>query len=199
MIHGVLLRWVVTGLFALGAIECALPILTRRRPWPMVLSHGLHVVMAVAMAAMAWPWSMRAPTTALTVVFLLAAAWFATMALAAARTPAQRRLSGYHVLMMLATAWMYAAMNGPPTTAPAPARSGAAMPGMDMAATGTPPYAAWITAMDWLGALIFGAATLFWTLRYLTGTARLKSLGNLAQAAMAAGMAVLFLAAVSRI
>ncbi|WP_407685160.1 DUF5134 domain-containing protein [Mycobacterium sp. HUMS_1102779] len=180
MIHGVLLRWAVTGLFALGAVECALPILTRRRPWPMVVSHGLHVLMAVAMAAMAWPWGMRAPTKALAVVFLLAAAWFATMAVAAAaRTPAQRRLSGYHVLMMLATAWMYAAMDGPPDT----------------------PWLTWITAVNWLGALTFGAATLFWTLRYLTDTdtARLKSLGNLAQAAMAAGMAVLFLAGVSRI
>lgn len=201
MIHGVLLQWAVTGLFALGAVECAVPILTRRRPWPMVLSHGLHVLMAVAMAAMAWPWSMRAPAMALAVVFLLAAAWFATMALAPARTPAQRGLSGYHVLMMLATAWMYVAMNGPPATAPAPARSGAAMPGMDMAATDTPPYAGWITAMNGLGALIFLAATLFWTLRYLTDTetARLKSLGNLAQAAMAAGMAILFFAALFRI
>lgn len=176
MIHGVLLRWAVTGLFALGAVECALPILARRRPWPMVVSHGLHVLMAVAMAAMAWPWSMRAPATALAVLFLLAAVWFATMPLVAARTPGQRRSTGYHALMMLATAWMYAAMDGLPA-------------------------AVWITVMNWLGALIFGAATLFWTLRCLTdiGTTRLKSLGSLAQAAMAAGMAILFLAALSRI
>ena len=196
MIQGVLLRWAVTGLFALGAVECALPILTRRRPWPTVLSHGLHVLMAVAMATMAWPWSMHFPATALAVLFGLAAAWFATMVVAA-RTPARRRLTGYHALMMLATAWMYAAMDG----LPAPSQAGAAMPGMDMAATGTPPDAGWVTALNWLGALIFGAATVFWTLRYLTdiGSARLKSLGNLAQVAMAAGMAVLFFAALFRI
>jgi len=177
MIHGILLRWAVTGLFALAAVECALPILTRRLPWPMVVSHGLHVLMAVAMTAMAWPWSMRSPATALAVLFLLAAVWFATMTLVAARTPAQRGSTGYDALMMLATAWMYAAMDG------------------------LPAAAVWITAMNWLGALIFGAATLFWTLRCLTdaGTTRLKSLGNLAQPAMAAGMAILFLAAVSRI
>ncbi|MGF2946741.1 DUF5134 domain-containing protein [Mycobacterium sp. Lab-001] len=169
MIHGVLLRWVVTGLFALGAVECALPILTQRRPARVVVSHGLHVAMAGAMAAMAWPWSMRYPTTPLAVFFLLAAVWFATLVLVADPAPAPRRLSGYHALMMLATAWMYVTMNG---------------------------GSARITAVNWLGALIFTAATLFWMLRYLTdaGAVRVRSLGNLAQAAMAAGMDILFLA-----
>ena len=178
MIHGVLLRWVVTGLFALGAVECALPILTRRRPASVLVSQGLHVAMAVAMAAMAWPWSMRYPATPLAVLFLLAAVWFAALTSVADSTSAPRRLSAYHTLMMLATAWMYVAMNG---------------------------GSARITAVNWLGALIFVAATLFWSLRYLTDTdtdttaVRVRSLGNLAQAAMAAGMAILFLAAVLRI
>lgn len=201
MIHDVLLRWTVTGLFALGAVECALPILTRRRPWSVILSHSLHVLMAVAMAAMAWPWSMRLPPTLPAVLFLLAAVWFATMTIVAARTAEQLRLGGYHAMMMLATAWMYAAMDSHLAAGPSPPQAAASMPGIDAATTSASANSGsltWFTAASWLGALIFATATVFWIRRYLTGlaTTRFKSLGTLAQAAMAAGMAIQFLAAV---
>ncbi len=112
MIQGLLLRWVVTGLFALAAVECGLPIVMRRRPWTSVISHGLHFIMAVAMVVMAWPWSARLPTAGPVVFFVLAATFFVTMAVVAARTATRRALYGYHAVMMLATAWMYAIMNG---------------------------------------------------------------------------------------
>lgn len=112
MIHDLILRWVVTGLFVPSAAECGLAIVTKRRPWTLVVSHSLHCVMAVAMAAMAWPWSARLPTAGPAVFFLLAAVGFVTTAVVAAQTTAPRVRYGYHGLMMLATAWMHAIMNG---------------------------------------------------------------------------------------
>ncbi len=206
MIHDPLLRWVVTGLFAFSAIECGLPILTRHRPWTVVISHSLHFLMAVAMAVMAWPWSTRLPTTGPAVFFLLAAAWFTTLGIIATSSLASRVTYGYHSLMMLATAWMYASMDGPLLPTPSPSQPSISMPGMDMVAMNEPASSGaptWFSAANWLGTVIFTAATLFWTLRYLTeskhSTARFKSLGKLGQATMAAGMAILFLATLSRI
>lgn len=73
MIHDLMLRWVVTGLFVLTAAECGLAIIAKRRPWTLIVNHGLHFAMAVAMAVMAWPWGARVPTTGPAVFFLLAA------------------------------------------------------------------------------------------------------------------------------
>jgi hypothetical protein len=206
MIHDLLLRWVVTGFFALGAIECGLPILTRRRPWTVVVSHGLHFLMAVGMAVMAWPWSMRLPTTAAAVFFLLAAAWFATRGIAAALTPASRVLDGYHGLMMLATAWMYATMNGHPSATDPSGPPGKSMPGMDITVVNAPASGgspAWFATVNWLGTVAFAIAAAFWTYGYAVdrqhATTRLSSLGKPAQAMMAAGMAILFLATLCEI
>lgn len=158
------------------------------------------------MAVMAWPWSMRLPTTMPAVFFLLAALWFATIGLVTARPAAERGFLGYHSLMMLATAWMYARMNSLPFATQSHPPGGAAMPGMEMAAmnmsasSGSP---IWLSAVDWFGTTTFAVATVFWTRRYvigqLRGAARNKLLGNIAQAMMAAGMAVLFLAALFEI
>ena len=52
MIHDLVLRWLVTGLFVLSAAECVFAIITQRRPWTSVVSNGLHFVMAVAMVVM---------------------------------------------------------------------------------------------------------------------------------------------------
>ncbi|WP_101953455.1 DUF5134 domain-containing protein [Mycobacterium intracellulare] len=206
MIHDLMLRWVLTGLFALTAAECVVPIVIQRQRWTVVVSHGLHFAMAVAMAAMAWPWSTHLPATGSVVFFLSATLWYVAMAAIAARTPAGRTLNGYHGMMMLATAWMYAAMGGPLL----PARSSTApvtsMPDMDMAGTTMPASSgspAWFGAVNWLGTATFAIAAIFWTCRYVIelhhGTARLKSLGNLGQAMMATGMTILFLATLIRI
>ena len=175
MIHDLVLRWVVTGLFVLSAAECGFAIITHRRRWTSVLNNGLHFVMAVAMVVMAWPWSAQLPTTGPAIFFLLAALWFVSIAVAAAQTIAYRGLSGYHGLMMLATAWMYAIMNGdllplrsksdmsmpdmPMSTTSMPPTSGMSMPsggGMNMPASSGPPV--WFTAVGWIGTLSFAAA-----------------------------------------
>lgn len=46
MIHDLMLRWVVTGLFVLTAAECGLAIIAKRRPWTLIVNHGLHFAMA---------------------------------------------------------------------------------------------------------------------------------------------------------
>lgn len=210
MIHDLMLRWAVTGLFVLSAAEWGLEIITERRPWTSVISHGLHFVMAIAMAVMAWPWGAQLPMTGPAVFFLLATVWFVTMAVVVARTPALRGLDGYHGLMMLATAWMYAIMNGHllpvRSSTRQRAQPGMSMPGMDMAAMNTPASSGspiWFSAVNWFGTVSFAVAAVFWTYRYFIEpqheAARCKSLGNLGQAMMAAGMAMLFLATLFRI
>ncbi|ORV65511.1 DUF5134 domain-containing protein [Mycobacterium gastri] len=200
MIHDLILRWGVTGLFVLAASECGLAIVTKRGPWTMAVSHWWHLVMAVAMAAMAWPWGARLPTTGPAVFFLLGTVWFMAVAVAAARTVAVFALYGYHGLMMLATAWMYVIMD-PRLSGTGPATS---MPGMDMDAahvssTGPP---VWFNAANWLGAAGFAVAAVLWTYSYFSQRqhkATRCSLGNLGQAMMAAGMSILFVAALFRI
>ncbi|ACC40984.1 conserved hypothetical secreted protein [Mycobacterium marinum M] len=206
MIHNLLLRWFVTGLFAVTAVECVLPIIVQRRPSTLVVSHSLHFLMAVGMAAMAWPWGTRLPSAGPAVLFMLATLWFATMAVIAARTPAGRVVYGYHGLMMLAMAWMYVSMNIHLVTGGASAMPDNVMPGMDMAGMngwahrGSP---VWVSTINWLAAITFAAAAVFWTCRYAIelrhALARFRSMGSLGQAVIAAGMSILFFAALFEI
>lgn len=211
MIHDLVLRWVVTGLFSLTAAECVLAIIAKRRPWTWVVSHGLHFVMAIAMVVMAWPWGAQVPSTGPAAYFLLAAMTFVTMAVIVARTAHLRVRYGYHASMMLATGWMYAIMN----TQLFPVRSSThdvaqptmpSMPGMDMAgpevpASSGPPE--WFSAVSWVGTIGFSIAAVFWTYWYFVKrrheSSRFKSLGNLSQAGMAIGMTILFSATLFRI
>lgn len=168
MIHDLMLRWVVTGLFVLTAAECGLAIIAKRRPWTLIVNHGLHFAMAVAMAVMAWPWGARVPTTGPAVFFLLAAVWFGATAVVAVRGTATRGLYGYHGLMMLATAWMYAAMN--PRLLPVRScteyatEPDGSMPAMDMTAMNMPPNSGspiWFSAVNWIGTVGFAVAAVF--------------------------------------
>jgi Domain of unknown function (DUF5134) len=200
MIHDIVLRWVVIGLFALTAVEYGLAVVTKPRPWTSAVNHALHVVMAVAMVVMAWPWSTQLPTTGPAVFFLLAAGTFAAMAIFAIRTTSRRELYFYHGLMMLATAWMYVIMDSHLMPAGSSTQPDMSMPGMDVSAMNMPARnsATWSSAVGWFGAVGFTAAAIFWTYRYVLDrrrkTAPRRSLGDLGQAMMAAGMAIFFLA-----
>ncbi|MDD4867949.1 MAG: DUF5134 domain-containing protein [Mycobacterium sp.] len=205
MIHELALRWVTTGLFLFSAAETALTIAVRPRPWARVAGHLLHFVMAVAMAAMAWPWGAQLPPTGPAVFFVLAAVWLATVAAVMAHTTAARLLDGYHALTMLATAWMYAIMSDHllplGSSIHNRAQPGAPMPGMEVAAMRMPVTSGspmWFGALNWLGMAAFAIASVFWTRKYLRerqhDAALSRSLANLGQAAMAAGMTILFLA-----
>ncbi|MBS4727959.1 DUF5134 domain-containing protein [Mycobacterium sp. SM1] len=203
MIHDLVLRWVVTGLFVLGAAESGLTIITERRPWMSVVDHGLHFAMAVAMAVMAWPWSAGFPTIGPAVFFLLAALWFATTAIGTARAAPQRGLWGYHGVMMLAMAWMYVLMDGRLLPGRSNATSQASldpsMPGMP--AGGVSPF--WVNAVNWIATVSFALAAMFWISRVFRTLLRPKgqrhaaecgSQGHsaLAQAVLATGMAIMF-------
>jgi hypothetical protein len=205
MIHDIVLRWVVIGLFALTAVEYGVAVITKPRPWTSAVNHALHFVMAVAMVVMAWPWSTQLPTTGPAVFFLLAAVTFVAMAIFAVRTTSRQELYAYHGLMMLATAWMYVVMDGHLMPARSSAQPEMSMPGMEMSAMKMPAsnLAAWFSVVGWFGAVGFGVAAVFWTCRYVLDrrrkTAPRRSLGDLGQAMMAGGMAIFFVATLSPI
>ena len=200
MIHDIVLRWVVIGLFALTAVEFGVAVVAKPRPWTSAVNHALHFVMAVAMVLMAWPWSAKLPTTEPAVFFLLAAMTFGAMAIFAIHTTSRRELYAYHGLMMLATAWMYVVMDSHLMPARPSARPAMSMPGMDLSAmsmSSTHESPTWYSALGWIGAVGFAGAAVFWTYRYFKErqheTLR-RSLGDLGQAMMAGGMAIFFLA-----
>ncbi|MCV7345825.1 DUF5134 domain-containing protein [Mycolicibacterium rhodesiae] len=218
MIADLTLRWVVTLLFVFAAAECLSTLVVGDRRPPAVVSQLLHVVMAVAMAVMAWPWGAALPTVAPMVFFLLATLWF--VAVTASPICAGHRIAGvYHALMMLAMAWMYAVMNGrllpgqasstgdPATPAGSSGHAGHAgmnMPGMDMSGTAAAAdstgggYPAYIDTLNWVCTIGFAVAAVFWLYRYLAvrmnrePAATARPLGILCQSMMAAGMAIMF-------
>jgi len=215
VIQDLTLRWVVTLLFVLSAVECVFAIATGHRRWPSVVSYLLHAIMAVAMAVMAWPWGAGLPTVGPMVFFLLATAWFAALTGSGAAA-GHRIVTGYHALMMLAMAWMYAVMNGRllPGQSSGSAETSSSghhaghtgMPGMDMsgteltdtAAASGAAYPAWIAALNWVCTIGFAIAAVFWLYRFLAERLSRSSgdtvhhLGLLSQAMMAAGMAIMF-------
>lgn len=210
MIQDLALRWVVTLLFLFSAAVCVQAVAANKHGVANAVSHSLHAIMAVAMAVMAWPRGAELPTRAPMIFFAAAAVWFAVVT---ARNSDHRAGNVYHTLMMLAMAWMYAAMGGLPLTKAAPAAM-QDMPGMDMsgghaghaghaghggaAGAAAPEPASWVGVLNWVCVIGFGAATAFWLYRLVT--ARLKpaengshqSVGILCQLAMAAGMAIMF-------
>lgn len=223
MIHDVALRWFVTLLFVFSAGVCLSAILGNRHSLPSLISHSLHAVMAIAMAVMAWPRGAEIPARAPMIFFAAAAVWFVVVTV---RTAGHRRANVYHTLMMLAMAWMYAAMGGLPLSKSDSGTEMAGMPGMSgpdgMASSAghgghgshTPAgdaaghaghaghsgadTAAWVGAVNWVCAIGFAAAAVFWLYRYIT--TRLQpteesagqGLGVLCQVAMATGMAIMF-------
>jgi hypothetical protein len=204
MIHDIVLRSIVVGLFTLTAIEFGVAVFTKRSPWTSVVNHALHFVMAVAMVLMALPLCAKLPTTGPAVFFLLAGLAFVAMAVFAVQGAARRELYVYHGLMMLSTAWMYAIMNSHLMPARSSTQHDMAMPGMDMSAMNMPANPAsnespaWFTVVGWVGAVGFLLAAVFWAYRYFVDRRRKmtprRSLGDLGQAMMATGMAIFFVA-----
>ena len=215
MIQDLALRWFVTVLFGFSAAVCVRGMVTGRHSRRGVVSHGLHAVMALAMAVMAWPGGADLPTRAPMIFFAAAALWFAVITV---RDGEHRTANGYHTLMMLAMAWMYAAMGGLPLRktaqpdmagmpdmpdmpgmAAASGHGGHAGHGSHSAATHTTDEgAAWIGLLNWVCAVGFGIAAVFWLYRFITARVQGQdsepgqSVGILCQFAMAAGMAIMF-------
>ena len=205
MIQDLFLRWIVTTLFVISATECVYGIATRRRSWTGFVGNSLHALMAIAMAAMAWPRGADLPATGPLLFFLLATVWFIALTLG---RPGHRRTNVYHAVMMAAMAWMYAVMSGGllPASSDAASAGGhhgsSAMPGMNMSvtvaapdATGTPPV---LTGLNWFFTIAFAGAGACWLLWLFVrrGTEPFPSsrvqFGIAAQVMMAAGMAIMF-------
>lgn len=207
MIQDIFQRMVVTALFVLSAAECVFAIATGRRTWTHVVGRLLQLVMSVAMLVMAWPWGTTLPTIGLLVFFLLAAVWFVAVGFT---EDDHRVVNRYHALKMSAMSWMYAAMSGNLL----PGQGGAArdernvmsrqtsMPGMDMSSVDDSSsgggHPAWIDAINWMWAIGFAIASLWWLYWYFAHrkaepTRRWhRFLGVAGQAMMAAGMAITF-------
>jgi Domain of unknown function (DUF5134) len=129
---------------------------------------------------------------------LLATLWFLASALVPAETVSVRAVYGYHALMMLAMAWMYAFIHG------------LLLPGhssrhhhvnMDMADRVVPTTAGspdWIAAINWFWFVGFAVAAVFWTSSFRakpTGGSTSgwwRSVNAPTQATMAAAMSIMF-------
>jgi hypothetical protein len=213
MIQDIFLRWIVTVLLVLHAAACLFVIATGRRMWILVVGHLLHFIMSLAMVVMVWPWGRTLPTAPPMVFFLLAALWFLAVGFIGV---GQRVVNGYHALMMLAMAWMYAVMNGTLLFSEGGvAHSGhdraslhMAMPGgmnvshMDVSGMDTGSssggYPAWIGAINWFCAIGFAIAGYLTLYRYFA-VRKAKAaqpshdcLGVARHTLMAAGMAIMF-------
>lgn len=213
MIGDIWLRLLLTGLFLLSAAQCAYAMAVARdgRTWADQIGRALHLLMAVAMLVMVWPAGTSLPNRPPMVFFLVAAGWFVIVLLIRAR---HRAADGYHAVMMLAMAWMYAVMDGrllpgQSSRAAADAHSASAMPsmpGMDMsgmtthsgAMGGSGQPSAWVSAINWSVTVGFGVAAVWWANRYFTvrqqrpdAPARVW-FAVACQAMAAAGMSIMF-------
>lgn len=219
MIADPLLRWVVTGLFVLAAAQGVYAIAADRGRTPArAASAGTHIAMCLVMALMAWP-GVDVPVVPAMIGFGLATAWFLVQwarprAADAAPTCAlpshTRAADAYHAVMMAAMAWMAALMA--PGLLPGAQQDVALASGPGLHAHGgghdvghevhdAAGYASWVTTLTWAAVAGFTVAAGFWLWRYFAdrraaGSGLLPHSGTLAQAAMAAGTAAMFAAAV---
>ena len=204
MIGDLALRWTVTVLFGASFAWHLHGLVAQRERWICTIERLLHIVMCAAMVVMAWPVGMKLPTLGPMIFFLAAAVWFVLVAAHVFSGDDGRLTNGYHAIMMAAVAWLYAVMTGGPlgrlghppghTMASSPDMQ---MPGMDMSVPG-PAEPGWITALNWIGAVGFATAAVYWLYRYVTQRNanpvphRLGDWGTLCHAFMASGMAIMF-------
>lgn len=172
MIGDLALRWAVTVLFGASLAGHLYGLAAQRERWICTVERLLHIVMCAAMVVMAWPIGMELPTLGPMVFFLAAAVWFVLVVAHVFSADADRLANGYHAVMMAAVAWLYAVMSG------------------------GPPEPEWITTVNWIAAVGFASAAVYWLYQYFaqrkTNPARLGDWGTLCQAFMASGMAIMF-------
>ncbi|WP_231639191.1 DUF5134 domain-containing protein [Mycobacterium sp. Marseille-P9652] len=206
----VAMRWVVTILFAASTTTYVYILVAQRARWTSTANHLLHLVMSVAMILMAWGVGMSLPTAAPMIFFLLSGLWFGHAASRTSTTAGDRLTNGYYAVMMAAMAWMFAVMSGGlagqiarTSDQAEPAAAAMDMSGAEMPAHETfsaEPATGWIAAVNWIAALGFAVATLYWACRHLAKrrtiavphAAQLARLEPLHQVCSAAGTALMF-------
>ncbi|WP_018180676.1 DUF5134 domain-containing protein [Jongsikchunia kroppenstedtii] len=214
MISDPQLRWVLTvGLVAAIAL-CAVNPLRHRHNLVAVVSHVIHIAMALAMIDMVWPSAMYLPLTVGWIAFVAFGVWYLVITVFRHYPPLT---GGYHVVMMAAMAWMYIVMDSDIVHRSSSGSHGGAsdsmsgvssMPGMDMSGGGghsmsmSAGLPGWAQGIDVACAIVFTAAGLWWLLRYFEvrrrrigeGVLATDSAGALCQVLMAAAMAAMFAA-----
>lgn len=105
MINDLLLRWIVTALFAVGAIDSIRTLAARRSELRLSITHCLMLLMSLAMIVMAWPQGNQLPLLPLLLLFALGTV---TAVVFAVRRTNDRLLHVYTAVMMASMVWMYA-------------------------------------------------------------------------------------------
>ncbi|KHL04208.1 DUF5134 domain-containing protein [Sinomonas humi] len=189
MTGNIVLQWLVTVLAA-AVVAFYVPDLSQRHGPRTRLNAVLHLVMAAGMTAMVWPFGMAIPALVGALVFAGAAAVYGYQIL----VPEPHRSSSgleshhhrgvllwYHLLMMVAMAWMYVAMGLSMASMKAPRPSAMAMPmpmhmsagaepampmnpapgtGMSRVLSGWPALASWVCLLLFVVALVVFAGLL---------------------------------------
>ncbi|MFJ8006221.1 DUF5134 domain-containing protein [Streptomyces fagopyri] len=221
MIAATGLRWVLSLIFAAPVLYGVWRMLLPGTKAAERVDHALHAVMGVLMIAMAWPQGMDLPPVPQVVLFSAGGVWFVATApfRAGDRSRGKAVVAALpHVVMMGAMAWMVAAMDSSGSMSGSTAAGGAqSMQGMDMSGgsglaamtlAGAGPKAAAV-----LFAVVLGGLGLAWLTRALdrardggsgesrevlagdavpVETATGSALSPACHAAMALGMAVMF-------
>ncbi|WP_338836432.1 DUF5134 domain-containing protein [Gordonia polyisoprenivorans] len=186
----------ITGVFTL----CAVIYLMRawHSPTPLTRFAGiLHVLMAVAMIAMVWPWGAQVAPIVSVLVFSGGALFFAHRVVVDADATRRHLLVGsYDAAMMASMVLMSVLMSVPATANSTSAEANSAqgsMPGMgSMSAMGVPGTAGWaqptgVAVLAALCAAAYFAAALWWFYALIRGPAR-----PWGEVLMATGMGVAF-------
>lgn len=173
MITSFVLRWALTVLFVVSAGLYARRAIADHR-WQRRLAWSLHVLMAIAMIAMAWPVAMSIPTLLSILVFTAAALYFVYLGFFGPRIDH----CFYHAVMMGAMVVMAVVMQPlamPRMTAAGPGMAGRSMPMADAAAStaGSPAGSpAWASVLCGLAAVGFLGVALGSFLAVLRGPRR---------------------------
>ncbi|MGP4017578.1 DUF5134 domain-containing protein [Saccharopolyspora sp. 5N708] len=190
------LRWIVTALFMLtGAFWAYRSV--KHGTFPDRAGDVLHVVMCVAMVAMAWPATMSIARLPQTVFFGLAAVWFLVVSLVGEAHDYRggRGTALHHVVVMAAMAWMVfvmpRAMGGMSTHV-----GMTGMPGMPMPGDGAVPADVTVVALVLM--VLFVVAGLVFLARAIDGARTsgpvLRTLSSGADGLMALGMGLMLVA-----
>lgn len=181
--------------------------LVRDHTWDDRILNATHLLMSIVMIMMPLGWSTRIPAGVQILVFSAAALWYAYLVLFRPRAVSEtvdghhagRPRLIYHAGMMLAMVWMAAIMAPlPGSDAATTSMPSMSMPGMGISAgsPSTPPEHGWADPVSITIGIGFGAATIWYVLRFVligaaSGEVDVRKLtDNGAAAVMAAGMAL---------
>lgn len=175
MITNVGVRWGLTVLFLVCVGLYGRQAIGAPSSWQQRFGWWLHMPMAAAMIAMAWPAGMSIPTLLYILVFSAAALYFLYFAVFGAGVDH----AFYHALMMAAMVAMAVVMPTDAMTGMSPATAMGAGHNVPMAGMGTVHSAAtsapptWVSVACGLAAAGFVGAALWWLTMLIRGQQRL--------------------------